>query len=88
MAGVPATFNIRDESYNIEFTRPEGAEVLGTIPRQNPKPGQTTILPSVWVVKQPKARVVCIALGHDEHSHDHPAYQKLLLNSLKWVNEK
>ena len=88
MAGVPATFNIRDESYNIEFTRPEGAEVLGTIPRQNPKPGQTTILPSVWVVKQPKARVVCIALGHDEHSHDHPAYQKLLINALKWVNEK
>ena len=88
MAGVPATFNIRDESYNIEFTRPEGAEVLGTIPRQNPKPDQSAILPSVWVVKQPKARVVCIALGHDEHSHDHPAYQKLLLNALKWVNEK
>ena len=88
MAGVPATFTIRDESYNVEFTRPEGAEVLGTIPRQNPKPGQSAILPSVWVVKQPKARVVCIALGHDEHSHDHPAYQKLLLNALKWVNEK
>ena len=88
MAGVPATFTIRDESYNVEFTRPEGAEVLGTIPRQNPKPGQSAILPSVWVVKQPKARVVCIALGHDEHSHDHPAYQKILLNSLKWVNEK
>jgi putative membrane-bound dehydrogenase-like protein len=88
MAGVPATFTIRDESYNIELTRPEGAEVLGTIPRQAPKPGQSTILPSVWIVKQPKARVVCIALGHDEHSHDHPAYQKILLNSLKWVNEK
>jgi putative heme-binding domain-containing protein len=88
MAGVPATFTIRDESYNVEFTRPEGAEVLGTIPRQNPKPGQSAILPSVWVVKQPKARVVCIALGHDEHSHDHPAYQKILLNALKWVNEK
>jgi len=88
MAGVPATFNIRDESYNVELTRPEGAEILGTIPRQNPKPGQSAILPSVWVVKHPAARVVCIALGHDEHSHDHAAYQKLLLNALKWVNEK
>ena len=85
MAGVPATFKIRDESYNVELTRPEGAEVLGTIPRQNPKEGQSTILPSVWVVQHPKARVVCIALGHDEHSHDHPAYQKLLLNALMWV---
>jgi type 1 glutamine amidotransferase len=45
-------------------------------------------LPSVWVVKHPQARVVCIALGHDEHTHDHPAYQKILLNALKWVSQK
>ena len=88
MAGVPATFTVNDESYNVELTRPEGAEILGTIPRQNPKPGQSAILPSVWVVKHPKARIVCIALGHDEHTHDHAAYQKILLNALKWVNEK
>jgi type 1 glutamine amidotransferase len=88
MAGVPATFKIRDESYNVELTRPEGAEVLGTIPRQNPKEGQSTILPSVWVVQHPKARIVCVALGHDEHSHDHLAYQKLLLNALTWVSQK
>jgi len=85
MAGVPATFTVNDESYNVELTRPEGAEILGTIPRQNPKPGQSAILPSVWVVQHPKARIVCIALGHDEHTHDHPAYQKLLLNALTWV---
>ena len=88
MAGVPATFTVNDESYNVELTRPEGTEILGTIPRQAPKPGQSAILPSVWVVKHPQARVVCVALGHDEHSHDHPAYQKILLNALKWVNEK
>ena len=85
MAGVPATFTVNDESYNVELTRPEGAEVLGTIPRQKPKAGQSDVLPSVWVVQHPKARIVCIALGHDEKSHDHPAYQKLLLNSLQWV---
>jgi putative membrane-bound dehydrogenase-like protein len=88
MAGVPATFTVNDESYNVELTRPEGAEILGTIPRQNPKPGQSTILPSVWVVQHPKARIVCIALGHDEHTHDHAAYQKLLLNALTWVSGK
>lgn len=88
MAGVPASFTVYDESYNVELTRPEGAEVLGTIPRQAPKPGQSAILPSVWVVQNPKARIVCIALGHDEHTHDHPAYQKLLLNSLTWVAQK
>ena len=88
MKGVPATFVINDESYNVELSRPEGAEVLGTIPRQNPKEGQSTILPSVWTVKYPGARVACIALGHDEKSHNHPAYKQLLLNSLTWVANK
>ncbi len=88
MKGVPATFVINDESYNIELTRPEGADVLGTIPRQTPKEGLSNILPSVWTVKYPGARVVCIALGHDEKSHDHPAYKQLLLNSLTWVSNK
>jgi uncharacterized protein len=88
MKGVPATFVINDESYNVELTRPEGAEVLGTIPRQTPKEGLSNILPSVWTVKYPGARVVCIALGHDEKSHDHPAYKQLLLNSLLWVAQK
>ena len=88
MKGVPANFMINDESYNVELSRPESAEVLGTIPRQNPKEGQSKILPSVWTVKYPGARVVCIALGHDEKSHDHPAYKQLLLNSLSWVSNK
>jgi putative membrane-bound dehydrogenase-like protein len=88
MKGVPATFVINDESYNIELTRPEAAEVLGTIPRQTPKEGQSSILPSVWTVKYPGTRVVCMALGHDEKSHDHPAYRQLLLNSLSWVAQK
>jgi putative membrane-bound dehydrogenase-like protein len=88
MKGVPATFVINDESYNIELTRPEGAEVLGTIPRQTPKEGFSNILPSVWTVRYPGTKVVCIALGHDEKSHDHPAYKQLLLNSLTWVAQK
>jgi len=88
MKAVPATFVINDESYNVELTRPEGAEVLGTIPRQTPKDGLSNILPSVWTVKYPGNKVVCIALGHDEKSHDHPAYKQLLLNSLTWVSQK
>jgi len=79
---------VNDESYNIELTRPEGAEVLGTIPRQDPKEGQSKILPSVWTVMYPGTKVVCIALGHDEKSHDHAAYKQLLLNSLNWVSQK
>jgi type 1 glutamine amidotransferase len=39
-------------------------------------------------VKYPGTKVVCIALGHDAKSHDHPAYKQLLLNSLTWVSQK
>ncbi len=88
MKGVPGSFIINDESYNVELTRPEGVEVLGTIPRQTPKPGASDILPSVWIVRDAKTRIVCMALGHDEKSHDHPAYKQLLLNSLTWVSQK
>jgi uncharacterized protein len=44
--------------------------------------------PSVWVVKHPKARIACIALGHDSKSHDHPAYKQLLQNSVVWAAGK
>ena len=88
MKGVPGEFIINDESYNVELTRADAVEVLGTIPRQTPKPGASDILPSVWIVRDPKTRIVCIALGHDEKSHNHPAYKQLLLNSLTWVSQK
>ena len=40
--------------------------------------------PSVWIVKHPKARIVCIALGHDGRVHDLPEYKTLLSNAVNW----
>ena len=82
MAGVPATFTITDELY-YHVTDPEGAamEVLAT--GRSPVTGK--VFPVVWITNNPKARIVCITLGHDGKAHEHPAYQSLLKNSLKWV---
>jgi len=85
MAGVPATFAITDELYN-HIVDPEGApaEVLATA--TSPVTGKT--FPIVWITKHPKARVVCVTLGHDGKAHENPAYQAILKNSLKWVAGK
>ena len=39
-------------------------------------------------MKHPKARIVCITLGHDGKAHEHPAYKTLLQNSLAWAARK
>ena len=44
--------------------------------------------PSVWVVKNVKARIVCIALGHDGRVHELPEYKTLLVNAVNWVGGK
>jgi uncharacterized protein len=82
IAGVPGSFKITDELYHFEPGKDGAAiEVLATA--KNLQSGKT--YPSVWIVKHPKARIVCIALGHDGAAHDHPAYQAILRNALNWA---
>ena len=44
--------------------------------------------PSVWVVKNDKARIVGIALGHDQRVHDLDAFRTILINAVKWTSRK
>lgn len=82
MAGVPASFTVTDESYHHEFFGDAEVEVLA----EN-GPDNQTRRPhaSVWVVKDPETRIVCMTLGHDERAHSHPAYKKILTNAVEWV---
>jgi len=80
--GVPTTFEFRDELYrHAPDPAARGIEVLVI--------GQSketdAIYPVVFAVKHPKARIVGITLGHDEHSHLHAAYRKLLANAVDWI---
>ncbi len=83
MAGIPATFAIRDELYHFEKDAKGSAiEVLAT--GRNMSTGKS--YPLVWVTQLEGTKIVCITLGHDGQAHDHPAFQTLLKNSVRWLS--
>jgi len=83
--GISKNFTLKDELYRYELDPAgPGIEVLATANVA----GSDKISTSVFVVKNSKARIVGIALGHDAASHDLPEYQALLRNAVKWVARK
>ena len=85
MAGVPKTFKIADELYHFQRDE-QGAAIQVLATGRNLATGKT--YPSIWVVKHPRARIVCIALGHDGAAHDSDAYKTILRNALAWAAGK
>ena len=85
MAGVPDAFKINDELYHFEADK-DGTPIQVLAYANNLQTGKS--YPSVWVVKHPKARIVCIALGHDGKAHELDAYKTILRNALKWAAGK
>lgn len=81
MKGVPESFEIFDENYRFEPGPKSRFEVCA----ENAPDGGKDPHASVWTVKDPKTRIVCITLGHDERAHDHPAYKTILINAVNWV---
>lgn len=83
--GVEPKFTLQDERYyyKVDSAGP-GIKVLA----QSSVAGSDELFPSVFIVNNPKARIVGIALGHDAESHNLPAYQTLLRNAVKWVARK
>lgn len=84
MTGVPESFRLADELYRFERD-PEGPaiEVLATA--QEVETGE--VYPIVWIVAHPRARIVVNTLGHDGAAHTHPAYARILRNSVEWAAE-
>ncbi|MEI6872529.1 MAG: ThuA domain-containing protein, partial [Verrucomicrobiota bacterium] len=83
--GVPAEFTIYDENYRVELDPEAPVDVLAMT---SVEASSNKAFPSVWVVKDPKTRIVAIALGHDNAAHSHDAYQKLLVNAVNWTAKK
>lgn len=83
--GVEPTFSLKDELYyyKIDPNGP-GVEVLANASVA----GSDRSFPSVFVVNNPQARIVGIALGHDAESHNIAPYQTLLRNAVKWAAKK
>ncbi len=83
--GVEQKFTLKDERYYyIPDPAGPGIEVLAN----NSVAGSDKIYPSVFIIKNPKARIAAIALGHDAESHNIPNYQTLLRNAVKWAARK
>ncbi len=83
MKSVPATFLITDENYYASFNPDAKVEVLA----ENAPDGTKPAHPSVWIVNDPKTRIVCITLGHAADAHENPAYKSLLTNAVNWVSK-
>lgn len=80
--GVDQKFTLKDELYYFKVDEEgPGIEVLAKASTEGSEG-----FPSVFVVKNPNARIVGIALGHDGESHDLDAYKTILRNALVWVS--
>jgi putative membrane-bound dehydrogenase-like protein len=82
MKGVPKEFLIKDESYHA-LLDPAAVEVLA---ENAPDSATKKVYPSVWTVRHPKTKVACISLGHAQEAHANPAFQKILVNAVRWVS--
>ncbi len=84
--GLPKKFLVKDELYHI-VAAPDGAK-MEVLAETSNSTIHGKLYPSVWVVKHPKARIVCIAIGHDGDAHELAEYQALLQNAVSWTAEK
>ena len=85
LKGVPETFTIQDESYHFNFFEKDGHTTLVENKPDGKSPEPHAAL---WIVKDPKTRIVAYTHGHDDKAHANPAYQQILRNAVKWVSEK
>ena len=88
MKGVPASFEVEDELYyvNAEADKiPPGTASIEVLAETSPSVRFKQPHPAVWITRHPTARIVGIALGHDERVHDHQAFKTLLANAVTWV---
>lgn len=89
MVGVPDSFEVFDELYYMNAEgAPEGTNKIEVLAETSPSQKYNKPHPSVWITDHPKARIVGIALGHDDKVHDMPAFKAILANSVKWVAGK
>ncbi len=82
---VPASFKITDELYRFA-NEPKDTPIEVLAEGKSLVTGKT--YPVIWVVKHPKARIVCCTLGHDAQAHELAAYKTFLQNSLHWAAQK
>jgi type 1 glutamine amidotransferase len=74
--GIPP-FTIKDEHYFMDMNDPRADVFLTTCSEHGEQPGG-------WRKTEGNGRVVVLTPGHNLEVWLHPAYQALILNSLRW----
>ena len=82
---VPESFTIADESYHSVFFEKDGHT---TLIENKPDGNKPDPYPSLWIVEDPKTRIVAYTHGHDDKAHAHEAYKTILRNAVKWVSKR
>lgn len=88
MEGVPASFTIEDELYYVNAEPdniPEGTANIDVLAKTSPSDKFQKPHPSIWITRHPRTRIVGIAPGHDQRTHDHPAFKRVLANAVSWA---
>ena len=88
MKGVPKSFEVEDELYHMNAEpdkMPPGVAPIDVLAETSPSVRFKQPHPAVWITSHPKARIVGITLGHDERTHDMPAFKTLLENAVNWA---
>ena len=80
--GVPATFKIKDELYQVTLD-PAGAKSHVIAIGRSLSTGKE--YPLLWTVERAKGRTVCLTLGHDGAAHESAEYKALYTNAIRWA---
>jgi|SRR5690554_1836034 len=75
-AGLKA-FTVYDEFYMEEYDPSVRLHMIAV--------DRGTAYPMVWSKTENKGKVAHVALGHDENVWNHPAYRRLMLQSVIWL---
>lgn len=82
LTDVSRTFEITDELYHFEKDK-KGPPI--TVLGEGTHEQKNKTYPVLWTVDAYPGRIVCNTLGHDGRAHKLPAYQQLLINSVRWT---
>lgn len=91
MKDVPESFTVEDELYHINAEPdkvPAGTAPIEVLAQTSQSKKYKAPHASVWVTKNDKARIVGIAIGHDERVHNLEAFKNILINAVKWTSGK
>lgn len=82
-ADLPDSFLIHDELYRFV---PDEQNPPMVILAEATEQETGITYPVVWTMHYGQGRIVCITLGHDGQAHTHPAFRRLVQNSILWLN--